>query len=178
MLVEAERSGSHVDDRNVKIFSVERYTLYAQGLPLLVVLITMAVDSKRPDSPDDTFDDTSFPNMGIYSCSLGNKKTADPPSYFETAHFLYFQLYVILILVTNLILFGITYIRIHAMFKNKKELDKAQEKFDVSNFDLNFQEFKMCLYFLFISGEKTTTFTFLIFNYQEFCGCLISSPPS
>ena len=43
--------------------------------------------------------------MGIYQCFIGRKRTSreheNYPSYFETGHFLYFQMFVTLILITN-----------------------------------------------------------------------------
>ena len=66
-----------------------RYLAYAQGLPLLIVFMTMAVDSERPEGCEA--DDRMFPNMGVYHCFLGDKKTNIRPDYFETANFLYFQ---------------------------------------------------------------------------------------
>ena len=56
---------------------------------MLIVLMTMAVDSERPKGCNA--DDRMFPNMGVYDCFLGDKKTNIRPSYVETANFLYFQ---------------------------------------------------------------------------------------
>ena len=93
--------------------------------------------------------------MGIYACSLGNKRTRleEQPSYFQSPHFVYFQMFVILILITNIILFSLTFSRINDVFRNKKKNLKAQEK-DEEKMKMNIQEFKICLYFLFISGRE------------------------
>ena len=151
-----------------------RYTLYAQGVPLLIVYITLAVDSQNPYQPEDPTrvacgqrspNDQlySFPNMGIYQCFLGNLRTSleKQPYYFETGHFVYFQFYVTLILITNIVLFCLTFSRINDVFKNKKTNLKAQEKHDElkkKEVAINIQEFKICLYFLFISGREYSFF--------------------
>ena len=72
-----------------QILEYFRYVAYAQGLPLLIVLMTMAVDSRRPEGCDA--EDRWFPNMGIYHCFLGDKLTNIRPNYVETASFLYLQ---------------------------------------------------------------------------------------
>ena len=105
----------------------------------------------------------SFPNMGIYQCFLGRPRTSleKQPYYFETQHFVYFQFYVTLILITNIVLFCLTFSRINDVFKNKKTNLKAQEKHDElkkKEVAINIQEFKICLYFLFISGREYSFF--------------------
>ena len=148
--------------------------MYAQGVPLLIVYITLAVDSQNPYQPEDPTrvacgqrspNDQlySFPNMGIYQCFIGRKRTSreheNYPSYFETGHFLYFQMFVTLILITNVILFSLTFSRINDVFKNKKTNLKAQEKHDElkkKEVAINIEELKICLYFLFISGRESS----------------------
>ena len=66
-----------------------RYVAYAQGLPLLIVLMTLAVDSGRPRGCDA--EDRWYPNMGVYRCFLGDQRTNIHLNYIETADFLYFQ---------------------------------------------------------------------------------------
>ena len=62
-----------------------RYFLYAQGVPFLIGLLTMIVDSQRGEN------DSHFPNVGVYGCFLGTARSYPKPSPFETAHFIYFE---------------------------------------------------------------------------------------
>ena len=55
----------------------------------MIGIITLIADNARPT--DDRDDDTLFPNMGVYKCFLGYRKQAEPPSFVENSHFLYFQ---------------------------------------------------------------------------------------
>jgi len=69
-----------------------RYFSYAQGLPLVIVMITAIVDARTREVIDDVTDDAYLPNMGVYDCFLGDQKRDPKPSYFSTAKFLYFQM--------------------------------------------------------------------------------------
>lgn len=77
------------DDILVSVFF--RYFSYAQGLPLVIVMITAIVDARTREVIDDVTDDAYLPNMGVYDCFLGDQKRDPKPSYFSTAKFLYFQ---------------------------------------------------------------------------------------
>ena len=120
-------------------------------MPLLIVLITLLVESNKPTDVDDT----SYPNVGIWRCFLGHKRIEPPPNYLTTSHFLYFQLEVLILLIANVILIGLSFLHIHEPFRQRIKLLKAQEK-NVSEAQkkINLEEFKMCLYFFVITGTE------------------------
>ena len=121
-------------------------------MPLLIVLITLYVDSKKPESGEVGYD-TSFPNVGKYRCFLGNMRIEPRPYYVTTAHFLYFSGLVLILLFTNLILIGLSVLHIREPFKNKIKLLRAQEKNTTKEEkNIHFQELKMCFYFFVITG--------------------------
>ena len=118
----------------------------------MIVLFTLSVESQKPESGEDGYD-TSYPNVGKYRCFLGNKRIEPRPYYVTTAHFLYFQLEVLILLFTNLILIGLSFLHIHEPFRDKIKLLKAQEKNTTDKEkEINFQEFKVCLHFFVITG--------------------------
>ena len=120
-------------------------------MPLLIVLITLLVESNKPTDVDDT----SYPNVGIWRCFLGHKRIEPPPNYVTTAHFLYFQLEVLILLIANVILIGLSFLHIHEPFRQRIKLLKAQEKnVTEAQKKINFEEFKMCLYFFVITGKE------------------------
>ena len=67
-----------------------RYCVYAQGIPLLIVIITASVDSTRGNRDADN---KYLPNMGIYNCFLSRAKLSaeNETSYFGHPIFLYYQ---------------------------------------------------------------------------------------
>ena len=120
-------------------------------MPLLIVLITLLVESNKPTDVDDT----SYPNVGIWRCFLGHKRIEPPPNYVTTAHFLYFQLEVLILLIANVILIGLSFLHIHEPFRQRIKLLKAQEKnVTEAQKKINLEEFKMCLYFFVITGKE------------------------
>ena len=125
-----------------------RYLLYAQGLPLLIVVITFAVETQKQYGENN---DIGFPNVGIYTCFLGNLLREPSLPYVMTSHFVYFQIIVLILLIINIVLFCLAFTRINETFRDKIRILKAQEK-QPSDLSINIQEFKMCLYFLFLSG--------------------------
>jgi len=74
--------------------------LYAQGLPILITIVTALIDAYG--SCDDL-----LPNMGKYTCFVGAE--FDPSKMFvETPEFIYFYLIISVIMISNLICFIIT----------------------------------------------------------------------
>ena len=121
-------------------------------MPLLIVLLTLILDKTKPEDADET----SYPNVGKYVCFPGNKREegSDRPNYVTTAFFLYFQLEVLILLFTNVILVGLSFLHIHEPFRNKIRLMKSQEKKNQTEEEkkINREEFKLCLYFFVITG--------------------------
>ena len=71
------------------------YALYAQGVPLLISIITAIIDSTRDKIT------LHYPNMGKLRCFLGENKMEHPPSYFVSAKFIYNDLFMILVQLVN-----------------------------------------------------------------------------
>ena len=125
-------------------------------MPLLVLLITKIVEDQTPDDGEDGYD-TSYPNIGKYGCFLSNRKIegSNRPYYVATAHFLYFQLEVLILLFTNLILIGLSVLHIHEPFRQRIKLLRDQEKnLTEAEKKINLEEFKMCLFFFVITGIR------------------------
>jgi len=110
--------------------------VYAQGMPLLICIITVIVDEVRKyketypkDYPD--FDPHMYPEMGLFGCYLGYQQTGPRPSYFSTPEFLYVQMYQLIILLTNLGMFVKTAIYI---VKTRKQARTGHESYHKENF--------------------------------------------
>ena len=73
------------------------YALYAQGGPLLINIITAVIDSTKDEIR------SHFPNMGDVTCFLGEGKEQklEHPSYFESAIFLYNDLFMFIVQLVN-----------------------------------------------------------------------------
>ena len=102
------------------------YSLYAQGVPLLIVIITMSIDSSVVREKVNAEDLIHYPNMGIYSCFLGAIKTASHQIYFGRPEFIYFQSFLLLIQISNLIFLGFTVKYLVEGFRNKAKLTKTK----------------------------------------------------
>ena len=73
------------------------YALYAQGVPLLINIITAIIDSRKDGIT------SHYPNMGDVTCFLGEGKEQkmEHPSYFESAMFIYNDLFMFLVQMVN-----------------------------------------------------------------------------
>jgi len=104
-------------------------TIYAQGLPLVVCLITYGVDLHTP-LQGQLGSRRSYPEMGVYSCYLGSVKEKTYGSYFTTPEFIYVQSFQLVLLVCNLVLFILsarTIIEVRANARPKQMTDNVNE---------------------------------------------------
>ena len=62
--------------------------MYAQGMPLIIVVVTAIVDATGSGKAKDLI---HHPNMGIYSCFLGAIRTPFHQNYFGRPEFLTFN---------------------------------------------------------------------------------------
>ena len=92
------------------------YFCYAQGVPLLMVMITAAVDSQG------SLEEVFLPNMGNHECFLGSPDTSYRPSFFATPEFIYYESVLLLINILNLFFFCSAMKTIRAAYLNKKQL--------------------------------------------------------
>ena len=93
------------------------YALYAQGMPLLICVLTAIVDSLRPGGQITLH----FPNMGIYSCFIGESEQVYH-HYFGSARFIYFDLFMLLILLSNTFFLGSVCSALWKGWKNQQVL--------------------------------------------------------
>ena len=75
------------------------YALYAQGVPLLINVVTAIVDSSNPAKTTK-----HYPNMGEFRCFLGDptgEAKEMKAEYYESAKFIYNDLFMFLIQLVN-----------------------------------------------------------------------------
>eukprot|EP00092_Neocalanus_flemingeri_P025427 GFUD01027567.1.p1 GENE.GFUD01027567.1~~GFUD01027567.1.p1 ORF type:complete len:696 (+),score=127.09 GFUD01027567.1:159-2090(+) len=102
-----------------------RYTLYAQGMPLLICSLTAIVDAFSSANYQQNL---HYPEMGVYSCFLGSQRTGGRVTYFERPEFIYFGSFIIVILTGNAIFLSLTINKFVENWKNQEELRKIQER--------------------------------------------------
>ena len=108
------------------IISNFRYFAYAQGMPLIVSLITACADNIG------SVPDLQKPNMGEYGCFLGYSANSEKPSFsqfskfFASSYFLYLYLYLMLILIANTVFLVLTLIKLREGFKTIEDDIKSQ----------------------------------------------------
>ena len=105
----------------------KKYFLYAQGMPLLITVITAIVDATAPRD-GNAENSLHYPNMGVYSCFLGAVKTPEEQSYFGQPEFLYFQVFIMILQIANMIFLGITINTLLKGWKNQAQLLKESGK--------------------------------------------------
>ena len=97
---------------------LERYLAYAQGVPLLIVMLTLLVESQKPENHNDW---KHYPNMGVYGCFLGH--SADMTLYYlQTPPVIYFQVYLFILQIANIFFLSSTIRIIHQNFKHREKL--------------------------------------------------------
>ena len=101
-----------------------KYCLYAQGVPLLISIITATADELRPihevtGLPQAT---PHFPNMGVVRCFVG-EQYEDGLTYFESAKFIYMDLFILLIQMANIFFLGSIYMVLFKGWENQARLD-------------------------------------------------------
>jgi hypothetical protein len=87
------------------------YTLYAQGLPLVLCCLTAGIDAAGKGKPKSEL--MFYPEMGVYSCFLGSQRTSEHGSYFTSPVFLYYQSVLIMVQICNLVLLILTWVHLH-----------------------------------------------------------------
>jgi len=112
--------------------------LYVQGIPLLISLVTWAIDQRRIQlrTQGVSFDTTSYPEAGETYCYMSYQKpdNDNPPSYFITPEFIYVQSFQSLLLLSNIVLFSMTvYVYMSQQIKpdNKNEIEQRMDNFKV-----------------------------------------------
>ena len=96
------------------------HILYAQGLPLLITIVTIIMDNQDPGQGK------ILPNMGVYQCFLGEQATSEPGSFFKTPEFLYFYLIIAILMIINLICFIVTGANLVSHWSKAKVMKKSK----------------------------------------------------
>jgi len=104
-----------------------KYFLYAQGAPLLIVVITAIVDATAKETSNDE-NLIHYPNMGKYVCFVGATDTSFKQSFFGRPEFIYFHLIMAIIQFSNIVFLGLTIKSLHAGWRNQAKLHKITEK--------------------------------------------------
>jgi hypothetical protein len=117
--------------------------VYVQGVPLLITLVTWIIDQRRiqlkqmvASGQISSFDTTSYPEAGVVYCYLSyqNPDENNKPSYFVTPEFIYVQSVQALLLISNLVLFGMAiqvFRRNHITPDNQTEYEGNKKKLTV-----------------------------------------------
>merc|ERR1719369_818634 len=106
---------------------------FAQGCPLLISLITAALDLYGPC-------DYILPNMGKYTCFIGSQY--DPiKRFYETSEFLYFYLIIAIIILLNIIFFIITAASLIKHWSQTKNLSSSHKDGTKKHFRIVFKLF-------------------------------------
>ena len=105
-----------------------KYFAYAQGMPLLITIITAIVDATgNADGNEENL--IHHPNMGMYSCFLGAVATpSTPQSYFGRPEFIYYHVFIMLLQIANMFFLGITVHSIYKGWKNEAKMQKHSGK--------------------------------------------------
>ena len=93
------------------------YFLYAQGVPLLIVVITTLIDKSGNES-------LILPNMGKYGCFLGSEGSSSNAPYFHTPIFLYYHLFLLIVQILNIFFFASTVKVLVGMHRVAKVLNR------------------------------------------------------
>ena len=93
--------------------------LYAQGVPLLICILTAVVDSFRPqfawDNQLHPDPQPHYHNMGSFRCFLGDPVRGSFPT---SSTFLYFHLYILLLQIANFYFLGNLFRTIYKGWEN------------------------------------------------------------
>ena len=95
-----------------------KYCLYAQGVPLLISIITATADELRPNHKVTPH----FPNMGVVRCFVGEHYD-EGLSYFASAKFIYMDLFILLIQIASIFFLGSIYMVLFKGWENQARLD-------------------------------------------------------
>merc|ERR1712088_147541 len=93
--------------------------LLGQGIPLLVTLVTLAMDTMGSE-------DQVLPNMGVYSCFIGEEYKENKSPFYKTPAFLYFYLTIIIAWVINIVCFLVTAVHLMSHWAKAKAMKQSR----------------------------------------------------
>jgi len=118
-----------------------KYFVYAQGMPLLITAITAIVDSTG-SGERNAENLIHHPNMGKYSCFLGSVRTPYAKSYFGSPQFIYFQVFIMILQISNMIFLTITISSLYKGWQNQERLLKITGKDNQNDLKQRFEKLK------------------------------------
>ena len=95
------------------------HILFGQGVPLLVTVVTLVMDTQGSDNQ-------ILPNMGVYSCFVGEEFKEQPGSFFKSPVFLYFYLTIMIAWVINIVCFIVTAVHLMSHWAKAKAMKQSQ----------------------------------------------------
>eukprot|EP00092_Neocalanus_flemingeri_P030860 GFUD01033514.1.p1 GENE.GFUD01033514.1~~GFUD01033514.1.p1 ORF type:complete len:712 (+),score=129.88 GFUD01033514.1:89-2224(+) len=118
-----------------------KYLTYAQGMPLLICVITALVDATG-NGEGNAENLIHRPNMGKYTCFVGAVKTSFDQSYFGRPEFIYFQSFIMLLQIANMFFLGATVHSLYKGWQNQAKLLKITGKDQENDLKAKFQKLK------------------------------------
>ena len=105
-----------------------KYFIYAQGTPLMIVILTAIVDATaREETNHENL--IHYPNMGKYLCFLGAiSNTSFKQNFFGRPEFIYLYLFVAIIQLSNIVFLGHTIRSLCSGWRNQAKLLKITGK--------------------------------------------------
>ena len=108
---------SVMKDRRGDLTKLVSYTLYAQGVPALICVITAIVDATKQGTATAS---VHHPNMGVFRCFLGASK--NDQSYLTSPRFIYSDMFIILIQLVNIYFLSSVIIVLYRGWENQAKL--------------------------------------------------------
>ena len=93
--------------------------LLGQGIPLLVTLVTLAMDTVGSEGQ-------VLPNMGVYSCFIGEEYKENKSPFYKTPAFLYFYMTIIIAWVINIVCFVVTAVHLMSHWAKAKAMKQSR----------------------------------------------------
>ena len=105
---------------NKQTKAVVLHILVGQGVPLLITLVTLVMDTQGSS------DNHVLPNMGEFSCFLGEEFKLEPGSFFKSPTFLYFYLPIVIAWVINIVCFIVTAVHLMSHWAKAKAMKQSR----------------------------------------------------
>ena len=105
---------------NKQTKAVVLHILFGQGVPLLITLITLVMDTQGSSAKH------VLPNMGEYTCFVGEEFKEQPGSFFKSPTFLYFYMPIMIVWVINIVCFIVTAVHLVSHWAKAKAMKQSR----------------------------------------------------
>ena len=114
---------SFTDERRTFLY----FSIYAQGLPLLVCIATAITDAcrERKHTGNGLIATRHFPNMGVVRCFVG-EMYADRTTYLGSAKFLYNDMFMVAIQMLNLYFYASICVVLYKGWENQDSIRRMK----------------------------------------------------